>query len=80
MAGQPLKVGLNIGKYGWLRDLEARTAWKEGPLRTVYNTQKRHYEQVPLWEFHQLLQQGRIEELIAYSPYDGQEHKVYRLR
>ena len=31
------------------------------PLRTVYNAQTREYEELPLTEFQQLLQQGKIQ-------------------
>ncbi len=79
MPGRQLAIGLNIGKYGWLRGLEDRSTWREGPLRTVYNAQKNQYEELPLWQFRQLLRQGKIEETVAYSPYNGHEHKVYRL-
>jgi hypothetical protein len=79
MAVRPLVIGLNISRYGWLRGLEQRTAWREGPRRTVYNVQKRQYEELPLWQFRELSRQGKIEETVAYSPYNGHEHKVYRL-
>ncbi len=37
------------------------------PLRTVYNSLTRQYEELPLTEFQQLLLQGKIQATIVWS-------------
>ena len=49
------------------------------PLRSVYNPRTRQYEEIPLTQFQQLLRQGKIEESVSQSPYDGHPQRTYRL-
>jgi len=49
-------------------------------IRSVYNPQTHQYEDIPLAQFQQLLRQGKIEESVTQSPYDGRTQTMYRLR
>jgi hypothetical protein len=63
----------------WFQGGDLTVAGKRMPVRTVYNAQTNRYEELLVSEFDLLSRQGRIEEADAYSPYNGHDHKVYRL-
>jgi hypothetical protein len=71
------------GRFGWLRVMadgasRNRAPREEAPLRTVYNSMTRQFEDIPLPEFQQLLHQGKIQETISWRP-DRPPRYVYRL-
>jgi len=63
----------------WFQGEELSIFRKSRPLRTVYNEQTHQYEELPLPEFQRLLRQGKIEESVTQSPYDGRPQTIYRL-
>ena len=72
-------VSMSATRAGWLRGHPKYAPVRELPLRTVYNTRTSQYEELPLPQFQQLLRQGKIEESVSQSPYDGRPQRVYRL-
>jgi hypothetical protein len=49
------------------------------PMRTVFNPKTRQHEQISLTQFQQLSRQGKIEESVSQSPYDGRPQRTYRM-
>lgn len=74
------------GRFGWLRVVAegvSRTTRNpaprdEAPLRTVYNSVTRQFEDMPLPEFQRLLLRGEIQETISWRD-DRPPRYVYRL-
>ncbi len=64
----------------WAPRLTDRRAVPPMQIRSVYNPQTHQYEDIPLAQFQQLLRQGKIEESVTQSPYDGRTQTMYRLR
>ena len=73
-AGRP-----NLQIIEWFQGAELGMPSPDAPMRTVYNSKTHQYEEIPLAEFQHLLRQGKIEESVSNSPYNGHEQTVYRL-
>ena len=74
---------VTAGRFIWLRSLTDGPSKNpaprdEAPLRTVFNSMTREFEDLPLPEFQQLLQRGEIQETISWQS-DRSPRYVYRL-
>ena len=70
-------------RYAWLAAMaeyapRQRAPRDEPPLRTVYNSLTREFEEMPLPEFQRLLLRGEIQETISWQD-DRPARYVYRL-
>ncbi len=70
-------------RYAWLAAMaeqapRKRAPREETPLRTIYNSRTRQFEDMPLSEFQQLLLRGEIQETVSWRD-DRPPRYVYRL-
>ena len=78
-----MRVWPVTARYAWLAAMAEhaprnRAPREETPLRTIYNSRTRQYEDMPLSEFQQRLLRGEIQETITWRE-DRPPRYVYRL-